>query len=92
MRPSRPRRFSTPPARSCNSHPAEVLHVGDDPELDVIGAQRAGLRCAWLNRTPASWSALLPPDPTESGAIEPDLIVRDLAELADALDKFADAA
>ena len=72
--------------------PSEVLHVGDDPTLDVIGAHRAGLRCAWLNRTPASWSALLPPDQTEFDAIQPDLIVRDLAELADVLDRFANAA
>lgn len=30
--------------------PAEVLHVGDDPELDVIGAHRAGLHAAWVRR------------------------------------------
>lgn len=30
--------------------PHEVLHVGDDPELDVAGAHRAGLRAAWLRR------------------------------------------
>lgn len=29
----------------------EVLHVGDDPELDVAGARDAGLRTAWINRT-----------------------------------------
>jgi putative hydrolase of the HAD superfamily len=72
--------------------PDEVLHVGDDPALDVVGAHRAGLRCAWLNRTPSSWPALAPPDLVGLGPIEPDLIVRDLAELADALEKFANAA
>ena len=35
--------------------PSAVLHVGDDPELDVLGAQRAGLRAAWINRKSASW-------------------------------------
>jgi len=30
--------------------PSEVLHVGDDPHLDVIGARRAGLHAAWLRR------------------------------------------
>ncbi|HYF57815.1 MAG TPA: HAD family hydrolase [Burkholderiaceae bacterium] len=30
--------------------PAEALHVGDEPELDVLGAHRAGLRAAWLRR------------------------------------------
>ena len=30
--------------------PAEVLHVGDDPELDVEGARAAGLQAVWLLR------------------------------------------
>jgi 2-haloalkanoic acid dehalogenase type II len=30
--------------------PSVVLHVGDDQELDVGGAHRAGLRAAWINR------------------------------------------
>jgi putative hydrolase of the HAD superfamily len=55
--------------------PDAVLHVGDDPELDVAGARAAGLRSAWLNRTQASWRH----------AQSPDLTVRDLAELADVL-------
>ena len=36
--------------------PEHVLHVGDDPLLDVIGARAAGLRTAWLNRHGASWA------------------------------------
>ncbi|MEO7326111.1 MAG: HAD family hydrolase [Dokdonella sp.] len=52
--------------------PENVLHVGDDPLLDVVGARAAGLRTAWLNRTGATWS-----DP-----VAPDLHIRDLAELA----------
>lgn len=35
--------------------PDEVLHIGDDPHLDVAGARRAGLRAAWINRTSAAW-------------------------------------
>lgn len=31
--------------------PSETLYVGDDLLLDVQGAQRAGLRAAWMNRT-----------------------------------------
>ena len=31
--------------------PHEALYVGDDLLLDVQGAQRAGLRAAWMNRT-----------------------------------------
>ncbi|MBI1891661.1 MAG: HAD family hydrolase [Burkholderiales bacterium] len=30
--------------------PEQALYVGDDPELDIAGAQRAGLRAAWMNR------------------------------------------
>jgi putative hydrolase of the HAD superfamily len=36
--------------------PAEAVHAGDDPELDVRGAARAGLRPAWINRLRAEWS------------------------------------
>ncbi|MDC8015007.1 HAD family hydrolase [Tahibacter soli] len=56
--------------------PAHVLHVGDDPELDVIGARNAGLKTAWVNRGGHSWS--------HEGT--PDVVVTDLAELADWLD------
>jgi 2-haloalkanoic acid dehalogenase type II len=59
--------------------PDAVLHVGDDPELDVAGARGAGLRTAWLNRAPGD-----PPCRPEA-----DVIVRDLHELADLLDALA---
>jgi putative hydrolase of the HAD superfamily len=36
--------------------PQQVLHVGDDPELDVRGAARAGARAAWINRHGRAWS------------------------------------
>ena len=52
--------------------PAQVLHVGDDPHADVAGARAAGLRTVWINRDGASWS----------GGHAPDLVVRDLGELA----------
>jgi putative hydrolase of the HAD superfamily len=56
--------------------PGNVLHVGDDPALDVAGARAAGLATAWVNRTDAAWSH----------DVEPDVTVKDLAELADWLD------
>ncbi len=31
--------------------PGEVIYVGDDLRLDVEGAQKAGLRAVWMNRT-----------------------------------------
>jgi putative hydrolase of the HAD superfamily len=55
--------------------PSAVLHVGDDPDLDVVGARAAGLRTAWINRTGAPWLHV----------DQPDLIVHDLAALADQL-------
>ena len=30
--------------------PSEAVYVGDDPLLDVEGAQKAGLRAVWINR------------------------------------------
>jgi putative hydrolase of the HAD superfamily len=30
--------------------PNEVLHLGDDPHLDVIAARKAGLQAAWIRR------------------------------------------
>ena len=55
------------------AEPAQVLHVGDHPEQDVLGAQRAGLRCAWINRERAPWPFAEP---------RPDLEFADLAALA----------
>ncbi len=51
----------------------EVLHVGDDPLADVVGAQRAGLHSVWLNREARAWPAQYAPPPR---------IVTTLAELA----------
>jgi putative hydrolase of the HAD superfamily len=42
---------------------SQVLHIGDDPHLDVIGAAQAGLQAVWLNRDARSWPAQLPPPP-----------------------------
>jgi putative hydrolase of the HAD superfamily len=39
---------------------AEVLHVGDDPLADVVGAMRAGMQSIWLNRDGREWPAALP--------------------------------
>jgi putative hydrolase of the HAD superfamily len=57
--------------------PRAVLHVGDDIELDVVGAHRAGLRTCWINREGHAW-------PRED--IRPDLAFESLAGLADWLD------
>jgi len=58
--------------------PAQILHVGDDPVMDVAGARDAGLRTAWINRSGESW-------PTELGT-PPELDLRDMSALADWLE------
>jgi putative hydrolase of the HAD superfamily len=58
--------------------PEEVLHIGDDPALDVLGANAAGLRSAWLNRSGAAWNH----------ATKPDVVARDLTELAAMLEQL----
>lgn len=55
--------------------PQQVLHVGDDPHLDVVAASAAGLRSAWINRAGVPWNQ----------PQSPDFSVRDLNELADVL-------
>lgn len=61
--------------------PDEVLHVGDDVEMDVLGAARAGLRSCWINRDNRQW-----PHPH----VRPDLAFDGLGALADWFDARAD--
>lgn len=50
---------------------AEMLHVGDDAEADVLGASRAGLYSAWLNAALKPWP----------GGRLPDAMVRSVHEV-----------
>ena len=61
--------------------PAQVLHVGDDPAMDMRGARDAGLRTAWINRDARAW-------PTDMGA-PPELDLPDMSALVDWLDAQA---
>lgn len=45
--------------------PEVMLHVGDHPEHDVLGARRAGVRPIWLNRGGAVWPSEIPPPAVE---------------------------
>ena len=56
---------------------AEVLHIGDDPLLDIVGAQRAGLRSCWINRRNEYWPEMY---------AAPDLQFTSLTDLADYLE------
>ncbi|HEX2530891.1 MAG TPA: HAD family hydrolase [Burkholderiaceae bacterium] len=55
--------------------PAEAVYVGDDPVLDVEGAQRAGLRGIWMKRNGIEPVRTLPDH------IRPDAICQTLYEL-----------
>jgi putative hydrolase of the HAD superfamily len=57
---------------------SEVLHVGDDPHLDGVGALQAGMQMAWLNREGQTWG---------HAPLKPHLTVEDLAALCLALGK-----
>lgn len=60
--------------------PAELLHVGDDFHLDIVGALNAGLQAAWVVREPRAGGEPAPPQ-----AATPHLTLRDLAMLCRAL-------
>lgn len=56
----------------------EVLYVGDDPELDVVGSRAAGMQPVWIDRLgTVRWPHELEP---------PALTVRTVLELATRLD------
>jgi FMN hydrolase / 5-amino-6-(5-phospho-D-ribitylamino)uracil phosphatase len=57
--------------------PAECLHVGDEPYLDVAAARNLGIGSVWVNRHGRPWPEELPP---------PLLTVPDLHRLADWLE------
>ena len=56
--------------------PHEVLHVGDDPERDIVGAARVGLSTCWVSHG-RRWPSGLPP-PT----FTVESIVEDIQEVA----------
>jgi putative hydrolase of the HAD superfamily len=62
-------------ARALQCAPDEVLHVGDDAHLDIVGALGAGMQAAWLNRDAKVWCHPQTPHLTTS----------DLAQLCAAL-------
>ena len=59
-------------ARELGLAPQAILHVGDDPRLDVEAARAAGFVSAWMNRRALAW-------PQELAV--PDVVVSDCALL-----------
>ncbi len=63
-------------ARLAEVHPEQMLHVGDDMTLDVLGALGAGFQAVWLNRQGHAWPHT---------HAEPTLEIVSLTELTDFL-------
>jgi 2-haloalkanoic acid dehalogenase type II len=58
-------------AEAAGVAPEQVLHVGDDAALDVLGAHAVGMQTAWVNRGEDAWTH----------AVQPHVSVADLREL-----------
>lgn len=58
--------------------PRQIVHVGDDPEHDVLGAARAGMRAVWVNRTGKDWP----------GGAQADAEIRTLEDLEVLLERW----
>lgn len=52
--------------------PEDMVYIGDHPEHDVLGAQRAGVWPVWVNRDGAAWPAQM---------ARPMAEIRDLSEI-----------
>ena len=44
------------------ARPEQIVHVGDNPEHDIKGAQQAGLRTVWMNGRSLEWPGGAPAD------------------------------
>lgn len=58
---------------------AEAVHVGDDPERDIIGAGAVGMRTVWINPRRYAW---------EWGQ-SPDAVIQRVTQLKPVLDSWA---
>ena len=75
------RRFFDAAADALGVPAGQVLHIGDDPLLDVQGAQQAGMQTVWVNRNHQAWPL----------SQAPDLEVHSLLELRQVLQPRLDA-
>lgn len=64
-------------SRHLGLDPSQIIHVGDDPEHDVLAAANVGLRTVWLNRKGREWP----------GGRQADAEIRNLKELTTVLEK-----
>ena len=47
--------------RLSQTRPEQTLHIGDNPETDIVAAHEAGIRSIWLNRHQHPWPDGLQP-------------------------------
>jgi putative hydrolase of the HAD superfamily len=57
-------------AQALQVAPEQVLHVGDDEGLDVLGALDAGMQTAWVNRGDKLWGFARQPHATVASMAE----------------------
>jgi putative hydrolase of the HAD superfamily len=62
--------------RKTGTQADKIIHVGDNPEADIIGAANVGLKTVWMNSKSVSW-------PNDD--IQPDLTINRITELCDLL-------
>lgn len=70
-----PAMFNTAMAR-LGLQPEQVLHVGDHPRDDILGAHNAGITSVWLNRNQQEW---------EQDDFRPDYQISNLHQLIELL-------
>lgn len=61
-----------------NVAPHEVLHIGDEPMTDVLGAQNAGVCNVWINRNNLQFPEHIPQPHCEVSSLEQLLPIKDL--------------
>lgn len=62
--------------------PGQMIHIGDNPKDDILGASQLGIHSIWFNRTGATWP---------ENDYRPNLHVSRLAQLPAAVNQIASA-
>ena len=57
-------------AAAARCRPAELVHIGDQPDKDVVAPQAAGARAVWLDRTGCGTPGRTAPDATITSLVE----------------------
>ena len=63
---------------TCGVAADAVVHVGDNPEHDVLGAKALGMRTVWVDAEGGGWQATAVPDATIGSIAELPPVIREL--------------